>query len=223
MRKYFKRVSSIFLVPLTRWYLQKERRYTYRGIRIIVTPGVFHPGLFHSTKFLLGFLREQDLKKKIFLELGCGTGLISIFAAKAGAVVTASDLSVRAIDNTARNGQNNSVSLNTVHSDLFHNISGLFDLIVINPPYYAEEIKNELELAWNCGKDFEYFRKLFSQLSNHIHASTQIIMVLTKGCDLEQIFTVAGQAGFNFELIREKSAIFDGKDFLYRIRANSSV
>jgi release factor glutamine methyltransferase len=221
MRKYFKRISSLILIPLTRWYLRKERQYNYRGIQIIVRPGVFHPGLFHSTKFLLDFLQEQNLKNKVFLELGCGTGLISIFAAKTGAVATASDLSITAIKNAAFNGRNNSLSLNTVHSDLFDNVSGSFDFIVINPPYYAEEIKNEMELAWNCGRNFEYFRKLFSQLSNHIHASTQIIMVLTRGCDLEQIFTVANQSGFNFELIRERSAIFDGKDFLYRIQANS--
>ncbi len=66
----FKRVVSFFLVPATRWYLRKPRGYTYNGVDIVVQPGVFHPGLFYSTKFLLEFLREQPLAGKSLLELG---------------------------------------------------------------------------------------------------------------------------------------------------------
>jgi release factor glutamine methyltransferase len=221
MRKYFKRLFSLFLIPLTRWYLRKERKYRYNSVTVTVQPGVFHPGLFHSTRFLLEFIEQQDLRSKNFLELGCGTALLSIMAAKAGAVVTASDLSVSAIENARLNARNTEVTMNVIHSDLFDRLSGSFDFIVINPPYYAQRINNETELAWNCGKDFEYFHKLFSQLSNHIRTPSQIIMVLTKGCDLQKIFSIANNSGFSFELIQEKMALFDGRDFLYRIVPSS--
>jgi hypothetical protein len=92
---------------------------------------------------------------------------------------------------------------------------------VINPPYYAKDATTESELAWNCGKNFQYFKKLFGQLSTHMHASSMVIMVLTKGCDLHEIFSIAQSSGFMLELIREKKVMFDGKDYLYRIKANS--
>jgi release factor glutamine methyltransferase len=219
MRRIFKRFISLILIPATRWYLRKERTYTYQGITVKVFPGVFHPGLFYSTKFLIDYLIVQSIRNKSLLELGCGTGLISIACAKLGATVTASDLSSTALKNAANNFQMNTVTIETIQSDLFENFGDkIFDWIIINPPYYSKNPSNESELAWNCGEHFEYFEKLFKNLHHHIHFETNVIMVLTLGCDLKNIFLVAHNHGFEFELIEERNVIFDGKDFLYRIK-----
>lgn len=214
-------MASAILVPLTKWYLRTERFYHKNGLKVVVLPGVFHPGLFSSTNFLLEFLTEHDLNNKSILELGCGTGYLSVAAARAGAVVTALDLSLLAIRNTRLNATQNNVSIKVLHSDLFSNISGAFDWIVINPPYYAMAARNEPELAWHCGEDFEYFRRLFDQLDQHVHNDTFVLMVLTLGCDLETISSIARSNGFEFELLKEKRVLFDEKDFLYRIRLKS--
>lgn len=211
-------MAAAVLVPLTKWYLRKERMYIRNGIKTIVLPGVFHPGLFSSTNFLLEFLAEQDLNNKSLLELGCGTGYVSVAAARAGAVVTASDLSSRAVRNTKLNATQNNVSIKVVHSDLFASITGTFDVIAINPPYYARNPGNESELAWHCGEGFEYFYGLFRQLGHHIHKDTLIVMVLTLGCNLPAIFSIAKERGFEFVLLKEKPVLFDEKDFLYEIR-----
>lgn len=219
MRKVFKRIISFFLVPLTRWYLRKERHYTYRDTRVIVFQGVFHPGLFYSTKFLIDYILTQPLKNKSLLELGCGTGLLSIIAKQHGAVVTATDLGEKAIENVTLNAKQNQVEMEIIHSDLFDHVNQRpFDWIVINPPYYARKIKTEAELAWHCGEEFEYFEKLFSSLRNYMHLTTRVIMVLTLGCDLDKIVEVARKHSFRFELLQEKNVLFDGKDFLYQLR-----
>ena len=222
MRKYFKRLAALVLIPLVKWYLRKERLYSYKEIDIFVSPGVFHPGFFYSTKFILKYLNNVELSGRTVLELGCGSGLISIVAAKAGGLITASDLSRTAIQNTKRNALRNEVIIETVHSDLFDNIHGRFDVIIINPPYYPNDATDEPMLAWNCGRNFEYFVKLFSQLSNHISANSRVLMVLTKGCDRSSIFRIASNAGFKFELIAEKNVLFDEKDYLYEIKTSSS-
>ena len=219
MRKLFKRCISFFLVPLTRWYLRKERSYTYKGTTVNVIPGVFHPGLFYSTKFLIDYLLEQPIKNKSLLELGCGTGLLSIVAFKAGALVTASDLSSLAIKNVKSNGHRNGVFIHCIHSDLFDAIDKKpFDWIIINPPYYAKTAENEEGLAWYCGENFEYFQKLFGSIKDYMHATTEVIMVLTKGSEVEKILAIGNKHGFEFELIKEKDVLFDEKDFLYRVR-----
>jgi release factor glutamine methyltransferase len=224
VRTAIKHLASLVMIPAVRWYLRKERKYTYNGITVTVFSGVFHPGLFSSTTFMLDFLKTQDLSRQSLLELGCGTGLIAVTAAKAGAQATATDLNLKAVENARHNAKQNNAAVNVVHSDLFRNIDKqVFDWIIINPPYYAQQPKNESDLAWYCGENFEYFIRLFSTLKDHIHARSEVIMVLTRGCDLQRIFSLARAAGFAFSLIREKRVMFDGKDFLYRIAPVSSV
>src|SRR5882757_6904648 len=111
MRKFLKRCVSLILIPATRWYLRKERTYTYHGVSVKIFPGVFHPGLFHSTKFLIDFLITQPIRDTSLLELGCGTGLISILCTKRGAVATASDVSPTALKNVTTNADINRVSV----------------------------------------------------------------------------------------------------------------
>jgi release factor glutamine methyltransferase len=217
MRKVLKRVAGLVLIPLTKWYLSRERVYNKDGIRVHVMPGVFHPGLFSSTTLLREFLYEQDLNGSTLLELGCGTGLLSIAAAKKGASVTASDINPRAIENTERNAIANDVPLEIVASDLFTDLPDRsFDWIIINPPYYAKKPTSQADLAWYCGENFEYFEKLFTQLKSY--RDNKIIMVLTLECDLQRIQAIADKNGFRLEGIREKKSLFDGKNLLYQIR-----
>jgi release factor glutamine methyltransferase len=223
MRRYLKYFSSFILVPFTRWYLRKERKFSYDGIALIVKPGVFHPGLFYSTKFLLSHLKLSDVTGKELIEVGCGSGLISIWAAKHNAIVTAIDISKVAIENTSINAKHNHVQFPVIQSDLFTAVDQqIFDWIVVNPPYYAKNAKTESEFAWYCGENFEYFESLFQQLPKYSNDSTQILIVLTKGCDLESIISVGNKCGIGFELIREKDVLFDEKDYLFRLKKSNS-
>ncbi|MBS1507143.1 MAG: methyltransferase [Bacteroidetes bacterium] len=223
MRKLFKRFVSFFLIPLTRWYLRKDRRYTFRQVTLHVPQGVFHPGLFYSTKFLLNFLLDQNLKGKTLLELGGGSGLIAIHCAKSGADVTVTDLSRKAITAIETNSALNSVALKIVSSDVFDQVPlQQYDWIVVNPPYYANDPIDEAELAWHCGKDFEYFRKFFTSLGKFTSRQTRTVMVLTLGCDLEAIFAIAERYGFKMNVLQERNVLFDGKDFLFEITAKNA-
>jgi release factor glutamine methyltransferase len=219
VRKSIKHLASLLLIPVVRWYLRKERAYRYADVNVAVSPGIFHPGFFSSTKFLVDYIVDQNLTGKSFLELGCGTGLISIVAARAGANVTASDINTKAVENARRNAKENGVSILVQHSDLFRNLKPQrFDWIVINPPYYPKAPKTDADHAWYCGEKFEYFKDLFARIDDFIHADTEIIMVLTKGCDQEKIFSIAAASHFQFSLLKEKPVIFDERDYLYRIR-----
>jgi release factor glutamine methyltransferase len=225
MRRFFKRILSFFLVPAVRWYLRKERKHRYRGVTVKVFPGVFHPGLFSSTHFLIDFLSREDLRTKTLLELGCGSGLISVWAARQGAQVTASDLSTKAISNTVLNAKFNSASIRIVRSDLFDNLGKeRFDWIVINPPYYARAVRDERDLAWHCGENMEYFQKLFTSMADHIHEDSQVIMILTKeGCDVSGIIRIAEKHSFYLHLLKERNALLDERDYLFGVRLSLSA
>ena len=218
MRKIIKHLAASVLVPVTRWYLRKERTHSTAGVTVQVYPGVFHPGLFSSTRLLADVLNGVDLCDKTFLELVCGTGFLSITAAQRGAMVTASDLSATAVENAKQNARQNHVAIEVIQADLFDGIPpGKFDVIVINPPYYARNPANERELAWYCGENFEYFRRLFARLGGYMNPNSLVLMALSLGCDVETIHSIGTSNGFRFQLAKEKRVFFDGRDFVFRI------
>lgn len=205
LRKLYKRVARHTLQPLIRWYLRKPRRYRHMGMDLIVMPGVFHPGFFISTKLLVQFLSARELRGKTLLELGCGSGMVSVFAALRGAAVTASDINPVAAQSALTNAERNHVLVQVVQSDLFTHLPDLtWDIIVINPPYYPHTPHSDAERAWYCGEGFEYFVSLFSQLSTH--TSSEIFMILSQDCDLVRISAIATQAGWDLDVAWEGRA-----------------
>jgi release factor glutamine methyltransferase len=183
-----------------------------------VSPGVFHPGLFFSTRILLNYIEKIDLKNKNVLELGAGTGLISIYSAKNSASVTASDISYNAVNNIKKNSMSNAVELQIIHSSLFDKITPqIFDLIIINPPYFPKDPKNEKEYGWFCGNDFQYFVKLFDQLDDYINSSTNTIMILSEDCDTERIIAIAKNKNFILTEISRKRKWTEWS-YLFRIQ-----
>ena len=218
IKKFVNKILFQVLYPLSQLYLSKERHYRYQDIRIKVSPGVFHPGLFLSTKILLKHLEKIDLNNKTLLELGAGTGLISIFAAKQNAIVTATDITSAAITNIKENAENNGVDVKVIQSDLFDNIPvQSFDLIIINPPYFPKDPKDEKECAWFCGSNFQFFNKLFEQVDNYINTSTEVIMILSEDCEIEKIMRIANKNSFDFIEI-DKQRVWGEWNYLFNIK-----
>jgi release factor glutamine methyltransferase len=203
--------------PFLRKYLSKTRGYRYKNIRLHVPSSVFHPGFFFSTHLLLDQIKGWPLQNKKLLEPGAGSGLISIYAAQKGAIVTATDINPVAVECLKENSSRNNVQIEIVRSDLFDQIPArLFDIIVINPPYYKKDPASYADYAWNCGSNGEYFRKLFSQFGDYIHAETRILMVLCDACDIKMITQIATENGYHMNLVSLKRNMIE-KNFIYNI------
>ena len=171
--------------------------YRYGDIRLEIPPQVFHPGFFFSTRLLLRYISALSLEGERFLELGAGSGLISIYAAKNGATVTATDINPVAVECLRTNSDQNNVKLEIILSDLFANIpEQSFDIIAINPPYYKKQPQTMADHAWYCGEDGEYFQQLFAKLGKYIHNNSIVLMVLSEECDIKMISEIA--SGHNF-------------------------
>ncbi len=201
--------------PLLIKYLSKIRIYKYEDIRLEISPQVFHPGFFFSTRLLLKYIKQLPLRGQHFLEPGCGSGLISIYAARKGAIVTATDINPVAIEFLKKNSRMNGVGLTIIQSDLFRNIPiQPFDIIAINPPYYKKQPQTFRDYAWHCGENGEYFETLFKELKNYIHPGSEVYMVLFDGCDIEMIGNLAAQNDFDLQCVLthenllEKNSIF---------------
>ena len=123
----------------------KESNISYeiygKKITLITDNGVFSKGKIDegSLAFLKAIL-PLPLGKKI-LDLGCGYGplglTISLF--KEEASVTLADINTRALMLCKKNALNLGVDdrVTVIESDIYSNIQGPFDSIVINPPIRA--------------------------------------------------------------------------------------
>jgi len=217
MRSIVKYIVGKTYKPLLVKYLAGTRVYKYKNLMLEIPPQVFHPGFFFSTKLLLNYISRLPLAERTFLELGAGSGLISIYAAGKGAHVTASDISPAAIKALKKNGQLNQVNLKIIHSDLFKNIpEQCFDIIGVNPPYYKEMPQSDADYAWFCGEEGEYFRQLFENLHKFRNEDSHVLMILCDGCDIEMVRTIAGENGFQLNCVFKKKNLLE-ENFIFRI------
>lgn len=216
MRKILKKIVFPFLKIGFDQYYKKPRKYAYEHLEVLVHPEVFPPHFTISSKILLDFLKPLDLDNKTFLELGCGSGIISLFAASKSAIVTASDINTVAIEALKVAAKKQELSLNVVYSDLFDELlQEVFDYIIINPPYYPKAPESEKERAWYCGEDFEYFEKLFKQLPNQLAEHT--LMILSEDCELDRIQKIAQKNGLTFDCVLTKKVASE-KNFIFKIQ-----
>lgn len=87
------------------------------------------------------------------LEIGCGSGIISIHCALAGGEVTACDIHRKAVELTRYNAERNGTCLRGVLvGDMFRPFDGIWDVIVFNPPYLPELENRQRDPRWDGGK-----------------------------------------------------------------------
>lgn len=215
IRLIIKRITKPFLKKGLDFYYRKPRPYTYKGIQVMVHPEVFPPRLTLSTKILLDFIDKLDLNQKSFLELGCGSGIISLLAKSKGAFVTASDINKTALEYLEKASIENNLKIECVYSNLFENLQNKkFNYIIINPPYYPKKPKSIKEQAWFCGDDFQFFKNLFIQLPIYIFNENQTYIILSEDCEINTITSIASNNQlflspvFKTSKMGEKNTIF---------------
>ena len=221
-KKGLRYITSKFYKPYLQFYLQKRRPFHYKGLQLFVEPGVFHPGFFFSSKVMLNFLNTISLKGLKVLEIGAGSGILSLYCAKNGADVMACDISVKACENTKANQALNGLHFAVIHSDLFSAIPPqTFDMVLVNPPYYKKHPRNESEYAWYCGEHGEYFERFFQGLASFIHKSSAVYMVLFDGVDLQMIEAIAKKNNFSCKNIYSRNNWIEN-DFIISIVHNQT-
>lgn len=159
---------------------------------------------------MLHYLKKQDLAHCKVLEIGSGSGALSIFCAQQNADVTACDINQDAVSCTLKNAERNNVNIRSVHSNLFEKIPSLqFDLIINNPPYYPRDPENMEEHAWYAGKDFNFFTRLFQSVKDYLNPNGQLLLVLTADCNLQEINRIASDFKLKPDLLYQRNTLVE--------------
>ena len=145
---------------LLAWRFRLFQRHRYKrlvveevsGTPILVLPQVFNPKLFRSGDFLARCLGPEVVQAGMtVLDMGTGSGIGAVFAARWATRVVAVDLNPEAVRCARINALLNRAEerVEVRQGDLFAPVRGeRFDLILFNPPYYAGQPQDAHDWAW---------------------------------------------------------------------------
>lgn len=185
-------------------------RWSFYDFEVYVEEGVLIPR--PETELLVGEALKLIKKDSRVLEIGPGTGVISIALAKhKGCEVTAVDISRKAVELSKKNASYNGVDIELVHGDVYEPIQGKFDLIISNPPYIREveegfldkELAYEPKEALYAGIDgMDIIRKIVTGARSYLRpgASLMIEIGYDQGQSVKSLFK---DQGFQDIMIRK--------------------
>ena len=151
------------------WRFRLFQRHRHRhlrlervsGVPLVILPEVFSPALFRTGEMLARHVAGLALPPGTrVLDLGCGSGIASVFAAKPGVTVVASDISPYAVRCARMNVLLHCLEdrVDVREGDLFEPVAGeCFDLVLFNPPYFRGCAREPWELAWRSEDALQRF------------------------------------------------------------------
>ena len=133
----------------------------------------------HADSRMLGKAVERYAFGRM-LDLGTGTGIQGLVAAKKGCKVTFADLNPEAVEAAKDNAKINKVKGDFVVSDVFSNIKGKFNTISFDPPYLRSRplATGRVNRATDGGKNGrEVIDNFLDNYRKHVMKKHVILMV----------------------------------------------
>jgi len=193
------------------------------GFRLTVRPTVFHPRFFVSSERFASFIDGLDLRGKRVIDVGTGTGILALAAARAGAEdVVAADINPNAARNAAENARANGLGdrVSGVCSNLLAALAPrpLFDVILSSPPKHAGEPRNLADLGWHAGAKYRYISALFDQSRERLKPGGRMYVMVSSDSDLDLFSRLIDQAGFRARQVHEHSLYIESM-IIYELTA----
>ncbi len=143
---------------------------TLDGRKLRVLPGIYKP--LDSEHRVVDFIESG----KRVLDVGCGSGVLTVFAAPKSAHVTAIDISPQAVKNTIMNCEAHGIDNVTVkQSDMYREVDERFDYIVSYPPLFQVSFASS-DRQWCTSNSF--VEELFRGAKDHLVPDGRLVVLL---------------------------------------------
>lgn len=150
------------------------------------------------------------------LEIGGGSGLVSIHASLKAKSVCVTDINPYAIKCIEHNIKlNDRDNITIIQSDLFENINDCYDLILFNTPYLPVseeeyEISDEYSKAWDGGQDGrETIDKFIKEVKNYLKEGGAVQLVQSSFSDNQKTLDYLNGNGFSAEISESIHMFFE--------------
>jgi methylase of polypeptide subunit release factors len=194
------------------------------GFRLTVRATVFHPKLFLTSEFFAKFIGTLDLSGKCVADVGTGTGILALAAARSGSTdVLAIDINPDAVSAAADNARANGLDgqVTTLCSNLMAAVSPApeFDVIFSNPPYFPGEPRDIADRAWVAGPGYRDILSLFEQARQRLKPTGQMYVLLSSESDLQLLGGLIARAGFRARVVAALSILVESM-IIYELLPN---
>ncbi len=183
----------------------------YKEIEYNECPEVYEP---ESDTFLLIdnlILNEGET----VLEIGAGTGIVSIAASFKASKVTSTDINPYAIKCIKSNIElNNRKNITVLTSDLFENIHEQYDLILFNTPYLPvpeeEHVDDYYSKAWDGGVDGRVvIDRFLEEVADYVKDNGRVQLIQSSLSNNDKTLDYLEKKGFESEITAIKHEFFE--------------
>jgi release factor glutamine methyltransferase len=156
---------------------------------------------------------------KDVLDMCTGSGCIIISLAKLGRIHRGIgvDISIEALSIARKNAKKLQADVSFIHSNLFDQVEGQFDIIVSNPPYIPtsdindlmEEVKNHEPIIALDGEEdgLHFYRTIVNQLSSYLKPSGYVFFEIGYNQG-ETVSRILEEHGFrNIKVIKDLAGL----------------
>jgi release factor glutamine methyltransferase len=186
----------------------------FLGLDLILVPTVYAPA---EDSFMLAH-EAAKLHGRV-LEIGCGSGIVSLVCAKAGCEVLGVDINPDAVACSMENAKRNRVSnASFIESNLFSDIpkdGEKFDAIIFNPPYLptskSEKLSNnKLNHAFDGGKTGRtVLDRFLDEFSDFLEPDGVLLLVQSSLNDEEKTIKKLEAFGYAVKIVAEEKFFFE--------------
>ena len=165
------------------------------------------------------FLLAENLEIKegqSVLEIGTGSGLVSMYASLLTDDVTATDINYNALELAEKNFKLNNINtIKLEFGDLFEPVKDKkFDVILFNTPYLPTDsddiINDDLNYAFDGGLDGrKVIDRFINQVSNHLNDKGIVQIIQSSLSDNDRTLDMFDRNGFVAEIAASEKFFFE--------------
>ena len=165
------------------------------------------------------FLLAENLEIKegqSVLEIGTGSGLVSMYASLLTDDVTATDINYNALELAEKNFKLNNIgTIKLEFGDLFEPVKDKkFDVILFNTPYLPTDsddiINDDLNYAFDGGLDGrKVIDRFINQVSNHLNDKGIVQIIQSSLSDNDRTLDMFDRNGFVAEIAESEKFFFE--------------
>jgi methylase of polypeptide subunit release factors len=192
----------------------KHRYDDYRlervlGMPIMVIPGVANPKLLRTGAFFASRIDARLVRSgSSVLDMGTGSGVCALFAARHARRVVAADISMAAVRCARINAALNHLDdrIDVRHGDLFAPLaSERFDLVLFNPPFFVGAPTDDRDATWRSN---DAARRFAAGLGDHLEPCGAALVLLSSFGDACALFESELRSnGFRLEVFARRRFI----------------